>query len=731
MRALWLPLLVIVVGCEGPAGPQGPAGDPGIPGAVGPSGSVGDPGDPGPPGDAGLSPWWTSPGVDLDVTGLTVSGGHATVAFRLRDPDGVALDRTGRLTQGPVTMGFALAQLGVDQTGAPSGYTAYTTITATAPGGATATQVWTEDTGTFTTVDVAAGTYTYTFAAPLTGLDAQRTQVALAWASRTTDGVTTFDRGRVATVPAGGTPQDHAVVDQPACSTCHGSFEAHGGRFTEVDHCEVCHTAQSSDPDTGNTLALPVMVHKIHMGEGLPSVIAGTPYRLIGYMGAVHDYSKVALPQPVNHCDACHGSAAQGTRWQTAVGDVACRSCHDDISFTDPPPAGQRLHGGGTQPPGAVCTICHPPTGSVAPVVTRHAVAAFDRSHTLTLDILSTAAVTRGQPLTFTFQVKYDGVGRDLTTAPLNTLRALIVGPNGDYTQEWTVGTSTNPWGQATIQGTGASGTLTAVDAASGTFSYTFPSTIVIPATATGSYTVAMEGQVNGADPRYPAVSPSRAFGVTDATAVPRRQIIDPAKCNSCHFDLVGHGGIRRGAAYCVTCHNPDNANNERIARREISTVLAESVDFRVMIHKIHMGDALQTPYTLFGFPAPTVASPGGSPLHFDEVRYPRSRADCAACHLDGTWRLPAAAGRAPSILQELTCTEDPTADTDGYCTAPFWNVSQTYRVAPETSVCTSCHDAPYVAAHAATNTSLLGIEACATCHGPGAAVDVDVVHKR
>jgi hypothetical protein len=92
---------------------------------------------------------------------------------------------------------------------------------------------------------------------------------------------------------------------------------------------------------------------------------------------------------------------------------------------------------------------------------------------------------------------------------------------------------------------------------------------------------------------------------------------------------------------------------------------------------------------------------------------------------------LPASQGRAQSILQELTCTEDPAADTDSYCTSPFWNVSQTYRVSPETSVCTSCHDQPYVAVHAMLNTAANGAEACATCHGPGADQDVAKVHAR
>ncbi|MBL8624582.1 MAG: OmcA/MtrC family decaheme c-type cytochrome [Myxococcales bacterium] len=655
---------------------------------------------------------------------------QAVVAFRLRDAAGVALDRTGRLTSGAVTLGFALDQLNVDTAGEPDAYVAYTTRTATAPGGATATQVTTESTGTFAAVDVTAGTYTYTFAASLTGFDPARTQVVLGVASRTYDGATALDSHRFAARPDGGAVADHAVVAQAACASCHGEFAAHGGRYTVVDQCEVCHTAQSTDPDTGNTLELQVMIHKIHAGDELPSVVAGTPYQIIGFGGAVHDFSTVAFPQALNRCDACHGGAAQGTHWQTKPADKACRSCHDDISFVDPPPAGQRLHGGGTQAPGAVCTVCHPATGSVAPIVAAHFDRVLDASHELTVDILGTDPVVRGAPLSFTFQVKYDGVARDITTAPLASLRALIVGPNTDYTTYWTVGTSTNPWAQATIQGSGASGTLAADDAAQGTFRYTFPATIVIPAAATGSFTVAMEAAVNAADPRYPAVSPSRAFAVT-GTTVARRQVIDPNKCNACHADLRFHGGNRRGAGYCVTCHNPENANADRIARFESSTVLAESVDFRVMIHKIHMGDELTQPYVLGGNPTPTTLNPAGTPQNFGEVRYPRPRTDCAACHLDGTWRLPAATGRAQSILQELTCTEDPTTDTDSYCTAPFWNVTQTYRLPPETSVCTSCHDASYVAAHATINTTILGLEACATCHGPGAAVDVDVVHAR
>jgi hypothetical protein len=739
MHPRWMSVVVVALvaaACEGPAGPQGPAGDPGIPGAPGDPGEIGEVGPEGPPGDDGVNPWWTGPGVDLEITGLTMTASQAVVAFRLRDAAGVALDRSGRLTSGAVTLGFVLDQLSVDTAGAPLAYTAYTTRTATGAGAApprprrgprpAARSPWSTS---------PPAPIRYTFAAPLTGFDAARTQTVMAVASRTQDGAAAFDRATFSIRPDGGAIAERSVVTQANCASCHGTFSAHGGRYTAVDQCEMCHTSQTTDADTGNTVDFGVMLHKIHAGKDLPSVIAGTPYRIIGFGGTVHDFSTVAFPHSIKRCDSCHGGAPQGGNWQTAPSAETCRSCHDNISFVDPPPGGQVLHSGGAQPPGAPCNGLPPgqrarsprssrptPTSSLRHVPTRSPID----------DRVGTAPVTPGGPLA-------RSPSRSATTAWPRDIHDRAAGQpaRADRRPQHRLHHGTGPSAprptrgpRSTVQGTGATGTLAAVDAAQGTFRYTFPATIVIPAAATGSFTVAMEGAVNAADPRYPMVSPSRAFAVT-GTTVARRQVIDPAKCNACHADLRFHGGNRRGAGYCVTCHNPENANADRIARLESSTVLAESVDFRVMIHKIHMGEELSQPYVLGGNPTPTTTNPAGTPQNFGEVRYPRPRTDCAACHLDGTWRLPAAAGRAPSILQELTCTEDPAADTDSYCTSPFWNVTQTYRLPPETSVCTSCHDAGYVLAHATVNTTVLGVEACATCHGPGAAVDVDVVHAR
>jgi len=726
MRTIGLAFVVALAACEGPAGPVGPVGPGGEDGLPGVGGDVGPIGPGGDPGQDGIIPWFTAPDIDVEVTALTVSATTATVSFTLDDrpgSGGVAIDRAGRLTQGAVTVSFVLGQLAVDGAGVPGAYTAYTTRVV---GGATQATTESIEAG-FTTVDVTAGTYRYTFAAPLTGFDAARTQTVIAVASRAADGVARFDRAVFSARPDGGAVQARAVIDGANCASCHGGFAAHGGRYDAVNQCVVCHTAQTTDPDSGNTVDFKVMVHKIHRGADLPSTAAGRPYQIIGFGGSVHDFSTVAYPQSIERCDSCHGGA-QGDHWKTEPTVAACTSCHDDIVFTPPTLPGQVQHGYQVDAT-APCAVCHTPTTGVAPIVGSHLDASFDTSHALAVTIDPMTTVAPGTAPSFTFRVTLDGAPRDILATPLGQLRATLAGPNRDYTTSWTVGTTTNPFAQATIQGSGATGTLVAVNAAGGVFTYTFPATIVVPAGATGSFTVGLEASLNAAAPRFAAVSPTRAFAVTDAVATPRRTIIDPAKCNGCHYDLTFHGGGRRGAAYCVMCHNPQNANNDRIARFEGSTVLAESVDFRVMIHKIHAGEELSQPYVLGGNPLPDADHPAGTQTNFAEVRYPRSRAECTACHLPGTYTLPASVGRAPSILQELTCTEAPSADIDNYCTSPFWNVSQTFALPPETSVCTSCHDQPYVAVHAQTNTTMFGAEACATCHGPGSTYDVAVVH--
>ena len=75
-----------------------------------------------------------------------------------------------------------------------------------------------------------------------------------------------------------------------------------------------------------------------------------------------------------------------------------------------------------------------------------------------------------------------------------------------------------------------------------------------------------------------------------------------------------------------------------------------------------------------------------------------------------------------------MGCSET-VVSTASYCDSPFWTVTSTMQLQPQTSACTSCHDAPYTLAHAQLNTTVGGVEACATCHGPGMVEDVSLFH--
>jgi OmcA/MtrC family decaheme c-type cytochrome len=705
MRWIVASLGLLVAACEGPPGPPGP------PGA----------GDAGGAGNANAPPRLTQPGVALVVTDLAFTGSAATVGFTLTDGSGVGLDPAGLVTTGAVELGFVVSQLAINPDGSAGQYTAYTTTVQTSPiTGVSAIQGATESNGALHVVDAVAGTYRYDVVAPLTGLDPTATQTVGAFAIRGAASA----RDTFSARPDGGAIATREVVTSATCEACHVALDGHGGRWTKTTQCVLCHQPQSSDPDTGHTVDFKVLVHKIHRGASLPSVGAGTPYQIIGFAQSVHDFSTVVFPQNIARCTACH-VGAEADHWETAPSKTTCTSCHDTTSFVTPVAAGMVLHGGGTQPDDAMCAVCHPATGSLAGIADKHLVGLIaPDATTVALAIQSIANTGPGQTPVMMFQAMVDGAPRDLLAQPLTGLTATIAGPTTDYAHEW----------QAQLQGAAPVGTLSVVDPIQRIYRYAFPAAAAIPADATGSYSVGLEGylQPTPADPRFAAVNPVLTFAVTDPAPVARRSIVSRANCNGCHFDLAAHGGARKAPEYCVLCHNPAAFDQAGAPRFEASAnVLADTIDFRHLIHKVHAGDQLTQPYVIGGFPLPTAANPGGTPNDFGADRYPAPLTACELCHTSKNWTLPLTASPAylPSQSARMACSEPPGADGNAFCDAPFWTVTRTIVTGPQASACTSCHDGPDVAAHAETNTTTEGVEACATCHGAGAIEDVGVLH--
>lgn len=710
-------------GCEGPAGPAGPPGA-GTPGDAGEPGEPGEPGDAGPPGDAGEpghNVYLTGPGIDLEIQGVTIAAdGTTTVTFRITDAAGTPLDREGKYSVGAVSARFVLGWLR-EEAGAAAGYTPYQ-LNADNQG-------TTDNGGTYAEVDFENGVYSYTFAGKITVADATKTHTLGVWASRDFE-----DEHYVANavhdfLPGGGAPTVfRQVTDTQTCNACHNPLKMHGGDVREYRTCMVCHTSAATDPDTGNSIDFKQMIHKLHRGRDLPSVTAGTPYQLVGYMGQTHDYSTVAFPGHLQRCETCH-TGAQADVSNMPTTREGCALCHDRNVYDKVPKPGYFLHGQGTvfatgapvQTDDTKCLSCHG-GGQIADLAVAHSMPSYDPANPdIVFSIVKVEKTAPSQTPEIVFTVTKGGSAADILTTPLDSLSVTMAGPTTDYASFATY----------RIQGSGAVGTLTAEPG--GGFRYKLPAAGAISPTAKGTYGFALEGYVepNGAGvaPRYSARNPVAYAPVTDSVAVPRRKIVDTAQCDSCHFEIEAHGGQRNNAEYCGFCHNPNKAGDQRVTRFESSTVVARSVDFKVMVHKIHAGAALaQKPYVLGGFPAPTKANPGGTPLDFSEVRYPGDLASCPTCHAGATYVLPLAATVLPATELVLQCIEDPAADTDSYCDNRV--VQSTVLIPPETAACTSCHDAPHVVAHAQTNTAPNGIEACATCHGPGKDRDVVSAHK-
>lgn len=716
LLALGTVLSAALFACEGPMGPRGPAGS-GAPGDAGPQGEPGPTGDAGPRGDAGMpgrNPYLTGAGLVLDVEDVSIdAAGSTKVVFRITDAGGVPLDRTGLYSEGAVKLEFALAWLDQTSAAAPLQYTSYIK-----EGQKPATDTG----GVYADVDTLEGVYSYTFGTKVTVTDPSKTHTLGVWASRDMEGEHYVANVVKDFLPAGGAPTVFRdIVTSAACNACHYPLSGHGGDRRDVRLCVMCHTAGVTD-DHGRSVEFMPMVHAIHQGQDLASVIAGTPLEYVS-KGVTHDYSTVGFPGFLTRCDTCH-TGSQGDVWKSPPTRALCSTCHDRTVFDQVPKPGYTIHGEPTFPSGvpaqaddSKCPTCHGAGGlGAADLTIVHVKPPFDPANPkLALSIVKVEGTGPGQTPEIVFTVEKGGAPVDILASPLTSLSVTMAGPTTDYASAVTY----------RIQGTGQVGTLAADPAG---FRYTLPQ--AMSPSATGTFGFGLEGYVEpqgATGPRYSARNPIAFAAVTDPTPVPRRKIVDGKQCDSCHYELEAHGGQRNEPQYCAFCHNPNETNDQRVSRLEGETVEAKTLDFKVFVHKIHAGSTLaEQPYVLGGFPAPSKASPAGTPIDFGGVRYPGELQNCPTCHAGATYVLPLGASVLPSKSETLVCTEAPGADADGYCDV---RASTPHFTPRETAVCTSCHDAPYAAAHAETMTASNGIEACATCHGPGAEYDVLRVH--
>ncbi len=140
----------------------------------------------------------------------------------------------------------------------------------------------------------------------------------------------------------------------------------------------------------------------------------------------------------------------------------------------------------------------------------------------------------------------------------------------------------TTPTTQATVE---AATTGAFVDNGDGTYQYTFKKDITKDPGVL--YNAALTHRV-GFEIRNLVQANNAAFTFQPSTGATTgifsREIIDTATCDTCHTSLSAHGGARVETQYCVMCHNPGT----------IDPNSANTLDMKVMIHKIHTGITLR-----------------------------------------------------------------------------------------------------------------------------------------
>jgi OmcA/MtrC family decaheme c-type cytochrome len=634
------------------------------------------------------------PGLHVTVNSITIPADRrAVVDFSLTDDLGQPLDRAGNVTPGVISVSFILAWWDPVQ----RQYTAYTTrpdtsLPTSPHPNVTVTQAGTDANGTFN--DLAIGHATYRFKTVLpASYDQTKTTTLGIYATRNLTAI--LNKNYYANVEFDFRPDGQAVTDKwdmialPACNTCHDPLSAHGGARQDVKLCVLCHTPQSVNPDTGNTVDFKVMIHRIHDGANLPSVKAGTPYQIINIHGN-SDFSTVVVPQDIRNCTKCHAApATQASNYFTYPGLAACGSCHDNVNFT----TGEN-HAGGIQLDDSKCATCHQPQGVEfdASVIGAHTIPLKSTQLAgLNAQILSVTNSQPGQNPTITFKItNNDGTVVDPSTLGSN-VNVVVAGPTVDY--------SLFPAFRERADGASFNGTIA-----------TYTLKAALPQTASGTWLASMEVRrtvtINvGSTRNSPSVTegatnPIFYFTVTDAAPVARRAVVDINKCNVCHDRLALHGGQRFVTDECVACHNPNATDG---AQRPADKGFPESISFQRLIHRIHSGENLTHDYTVYGF--------GGSVHNFNDVRFPGDTRDCQKCHV-GTSFMP------PLPLTNLPVQTPPPPQE--------WYTPQQSTAA----ACLGCHDTEEAAAHAYVMTAPFG-EACAACHAADDEFAVDKVHAR
>ncbi len=749
-------LVSLLVACSGSGGgDSAPGVEPGPPPNNGPV-------DPPPPDFPQFTPAAYAEAEELvaTITAVDIDGGNrAVVDFQLTDGNNVAITDLALSN-----LRFVIAKLAANPVGNLTGdWQSYINRIEVAGAVGTGTedklQAFYERDGEL--INNGDGTYRYMFSTSLSNLpddilaQAAVEGIDLSFAVDRPHRVAIQFDGSLSTanpfydwIPDTGAPagfsRDIAATEN--CNACHDPLAIHGGNRREMEYCVTCHNPGTTDANSGNTVDMKVMTHKIHMGRNLPSVLAGGEYVIYGFRNSIHDYSGLGYPQDIRNCVNCHVGTgtvgdrtdlvvtAQGDNWAEVPGQAACGSCHENAVW--------EVHAGG-QPDDSRCSQCH----GADNVIDSHRILTQEARGLFLAEVLGVTNSGPGEFPVVQFKVSNPQTGEDydLQNDPEFTGDGarLAVGVSWSTSDYNNVGNQGNNANQ--VQ---ADALSSATPNGDGSYSITMP--VAIPngtlppgVRVTGSGLASIEGhpvvEIDGTPEEIPVGDAAAFFSIDepDGMPVPRRYADNQAdvlaQCNSCHSTLVLHGGNRSdNLETCISCHNPRNTDLRRRLQgmdpdsggsaMATDGKAEESIDFKTMIHAIHAAGIRENPLQVVGFNAFTVHV-----YNEEEVHYPGNLANCTSCHEGESFMLPLDSNVLATTIGTGADRADPADDT---------------VVTPAAAVCASCHDGGEAAAHmvtaggasfATTQAAIDSgavVETCNVCHGEGRANDAWVTHQ-
>lgn len=664
-------------------------------------------------------------------------GATTTVEFTVKDNLGRgAIGLLAGSTGG--NLRFTLAKLVEGSSGDPNSWHSYINRAATS-GANTVKQATYERDGTLQ--DHGDGTYTYTFVTDITTAKDPVTNDDITYDETLTHrlGIQLSGGG----LPAVNEVYDHvpdgsaitttrSIAATASCNDCHGKIVAHGSRY-EAKYCVTCHNDADQDATSLNGIGMTEMVHKIHMGMNLPSVVAGGEYKL-----GSSDFSHVGMPMSVNNCAKCHSAGKtdtpDGDNWNIKPTMTACGSCHDNIDFAGGAHKGQTNNAG--------CSGCHP-ASEIKKYHMTDVATPNNPDVTTGLDNfeyeISSVTVNASNQAVVRFRITRGTTAMDLSTLPADLtggpsfLLAYALPQDGinnpaDYNNLGRPAAQPATVSLANLR-TGSAGTLTAD--ANGFFIATITST-TFPAGAT-MRAVALQGYFTQvlSGTNYGRYTPSVILAATGDAK--RREIVDDNKCLSCHEHLSLHGGNRvNNTAVCVTCHNPNLSASGKTLDLGFEE---DSNNLKDLIHGIHASAVRENPYKFVRVRAVS-GTPTAFPFDWSHVTYPNDIGNCLACHKEGTYQTPITGNALPTTFMTTDGLNATPADvTAARATVP----NDTDRIhSPTASACYYCHDSAPSVAHMEQNggavnktrSTTQSAESCTVCHGPGRYADVENSHS-